>query len=398
MIKEKIQQLAKQYFNDTVEMRRHIHQNPELSFKEEKTGKYIVEKLNDFKIVKQQRCAENGVIGLIEGKNPEKRVVALRADMDALPIQEANEVPYKSKNDGVMHACGHDVHTASLLGAARILNDLKTEFEGTVKLIFQPAEERFPGGASIMIEEGVLENPSPMSIFGQHVHPPLETGKIGLRPGMYMASADEIYVTIKGKGGHGALPQDCVDPVVITAHIITALQQIVSRKSDPTIPSVLTFGKINSTGGSTNIIPNEIKLEGTFRTMDEVWRKKAHKLMRSMAKNIAKGMGGVCKFKILKGYPFLINDEKLTAKAKQFAIEYLGEENVVDLPIRMTAEDFSYFSQKRPACFYRLGTGNAAKGITSPVHTTTFDIDETSLELSSGLMAWMAIKELESAD
>ena len=396
MIKEKIQQLAKQYFNDTVEMRRHLHQNPELSFKEEKTGKYIAEKLNEFQVSNEHGCAVNGVVGLIEGKNPEKRVVALRADMDALPIQEANDVPYKSKNEGVMHACGHDVHTASLLGTARILNEIKNEFEGTIKLIFQPAEERFPGGASIMIEEGVLENPNPTSILGQHVHPPLEAGKIGLRPGMYMASADEIYVTVKGKGGHGALPHDCVDPVVITAHIITALQQIVSRKSDPTIPSVLTFGKINSTGGSTNIIPNEIKLEGTFRTMDEVWRKKAHKLMRSMAKRIAKGMGGACKFKILKGYPFLINDEQLTAKTKQFAIEYLGEENVVDLPIRMTAEDFSYYSQKMPACFYRLGTGNPAKGITSPVHTTTFNIDETSLELSSGLMAWLAVKELES--
>ena len=396
MLKEKIKQLAKQYFNDTVEMRRHIHQNPELSFQEVETGKFIVKKLNEFGVKNEHGFAENGVIGLIKGKNPEKRVVALRADMDALPIQEANEVAYKSKNDGVMHACGHDVHTASLLGTARILNEIKTDFEGTVKLIFQPAEERFPGGASIMIEEGVLENPSPNSIFGQHVHPPLEVGKIGVRPGMYMASADEIYVTVKGKGGHGALPQDCVDPVVITAHIITALQQIVSRKSDPTTPSVLTFGKINSTGGSTNIIPNEIKLEGTFRTMDEVWRKKAHKMMRQMAKDIAKSMGGACKFKILKGYPYLINDDQLTAKTKQFAIDYLGAENVVDLPIRMTAEDFSYFSQKMPACFYRLGTGNPKKGITSPVHTTTFDIDESSLELSSGLMAWLAVKELES--
>lgn len=396
MIKEKIKKLAKKYFKDTVEMRRHLHQNPELSYEEEKTGKYIVKKLNEFKVANEHGCAVNGVVGLIKGKNPEKRVLALRADMDALPIQEANDVPYKSKKKGVMHACGHDVHTASLLGTARILNELKEDFEGTVKLIFQPAEERFPGGASIMIKEGVLENPSPTSIFGQHVHPPLEAGKIGLKPGMYMASADEIYVTVKGKGGHGALPQDCIDPVIITAHIITALQQIVSRKSDPTTPSVLTFGKINSTGGSTNIIPNEIKLEGTFRTMDEVWRKKAHRMMRSMAKGIAKSMGGACKFKILKGYPFLVNDEKLTAKAKQFAIEYLGKENVVDLPIRMTAEDFSYFSQKMPACFYRLGTGNPAKGITSPVHTNTFDIDETSLELSSGLMAWMAVKELGS--
>ena len=394
MVKEKIQQLAKSYFNDTVEMRRYLHANPELSYQEVKTGKYIAEKLSEFKIKNEHGWADNGVVGLIEGKNPEKKVVALRADIDALPILEANNVPYKSKNEGVMHACGHDVHTASLLGAARILNDIKSDFEGTIKLIFQPAEERFPGGASIMIDEGVLENPSPTSIFGQHVHPPLEAGKIGMRPGMYMASADEIYVTVKGKGGHGALPHDCVDPVVITAHIITALQQIVSRKSDPTTPSVLTFGKINSTGGSTNIIPNEIKLEGTFRTMDEKWRKKAHKMMRSMAKGIAKSMGGACKFKILKGYPFLINDENLTAKAKQFAIEYLGTENVVDLPIRMTAEDFSYYSQKMPACFYRLGTGNKAKGITSPVHTNTFDIDESSLELSSGLMAWMAVKEL----
>ncbi len=396
MIKEKIKQLAKQYFEDTVEMRRHLHQNPELSFQEEKTGRFIVEKLNEFNVSNEHGCALNGVVGLIEGKNPKKQVIALRADMDALPIQEASEVSYKSKNDGVMHACGHDVHTASLLGTARILSELKNEFEGTVKLIFQPAEERFPGGASIMIDEGVLENPKPTRIFGQHVHPPLEAGKIGLKPGMYMASADEIYVTVKGKGGHGALPQDCIDPIVITAHIITALQQIVSRKANPTTPSVLTFGKINSTGGSTNIIPNEIKLEGTFRTMDEAWRKKAHRTIRSMAKRIAKSMGGACKIKILKGYPSLINDDALTEKTKQFAIEYLGKENVVDLPIRMTAEDFSYFSQKMPACFYRLGTGNPAKGITSPVHTNTFDIDETSLELSSGLMAWLAIKELES--
>lgn len=394
MVKEKIQQLAKKYFKETVEIRRHLHQNPELSFEEEKTGRFIVEKLNQFKIPNQHGSAGTGVVGLIEGKNPGKRVVALRADMDALPILEANEVPYKSKNEGVMHACGHDAHTASLLGTARILSELRTDFEGTVKLIFQPGEELYPGGASIMIKEGVLENPSPASIFGQHVHPPLEAGKIGLRPGMYMASTDELYVTVKGKGGHGALPQDCIDPVVITAHIITALQQIVSRKADPTIPSVLTFGKINSTGGATNIIPNEIKLEGTFRTMDEAWRKQAHKLMRSMARNIAKGMGGACKFKILVGYPTLINDDELTAKTKQFAIEYLGQDNVVDLPIRMTAEDFSYYSQKMPACFYRLGTGNKKRGITSPIHTNTFDIDEKSLEVGSGLMAWMAIKEL----
>lgn len=393
-LKEQIKQLAKEYAEDTIKIRRHIHQNPELSYEEIKTGRFIAQKLKAYKIPHEHGCAVNGVVGIIKGKNPDKKVVALRADIDALPIEEANDVSYKSKNKGVMHACGHDVHTSSLLCTARILNKLKKEFEGTVKLIFQPAEEKLPGGASIMIKEGVLENPKPKSIFGQHVHPPLEVGKIGLRPGMYMASADEIYMTVKGRGGHGALPHDCIDPILITAHILTALQQIVSRKSNPTIPSVLTFGKINSTGGATNIIPNEVKLEGTFRTMNEKWRKKAHKLMRKMAKSMAKSMGGACSFKIVKGYPALINDHELTLKAKENAITFLGKKNVVDLPIRMTAEDFSYYSQEMPACFYRLGTGNSKKGITSPVHTNTFNIDERALELGAGLMAWLTVSEL----
>ncbi len=393
-LKEQIKQLAKEYAEDTIKIRRHIHQNPELSYEEIKTGRFIAQKLKAYKIPHEHGCAVNGVVGIIKGKNPDKKVVALRADIDALPIEEANDVSYKSKNKGVMHACGHDVHTSSLLCTARILNKLKKEFEGTVKLIFQPAEEKLPGGASIMIKEGVLENPKPKSIFGQHVHPPLEVGKIGLRPGMYMASADEIYMTVKGRGGHGALPHDCIDPILITAHILTALQQIVSRKSNPTIPSVLTFGKINSTGGATNIIPNEVKLEGTFRTMNEKWRKKAHKLMRKMAKNMAKSMGGACSFKIVKGYPALINHPELTLKAKENAIAFLGKKNVVDLPIRMTAEDFSYYSQEMPACFYRLGTGNSKKGITSPVHTNTFNIDERALELGAGLMAWLTVSEL----
>lgn len=396
MLQEKIKKLAKSYFKDTIKIRRHLHQYPELSFQEEKTGRYIAEQLKALKIPHQHGCAVNGVVGLIKGKNPTKKVIALRADIDALPIEEANKVRYKSKNKGVMHACGHDVHTASLLGAARILNQLKKEFEGTIKLIFQPAEERLPGGASIMIKEGVLENPKPRSIFGQHVHPPLEAGKVGFRPGMYMASADELYLTIKGRGGHGALPHECIDPILISAHIITALQQLVSRHSNPTMPSVLTLGKINSIGGATNIIPNEVQLEGTFRTMDEKWRKAAHKFMRKIGKNLAKAMGGACDFNIVKGYPALVNHPKLTQNAKQNAIDFLGAKNVVDLPIRMTAEDFSYYSQEMPACFYRLGTGNKKKGITSPVHTNTFDIDEQALELSIGLMAWLAVCELKT--
>lgn len=394
-MKEKIQELSRQYFEDIVQIRRHLHQYPELSFQEDQTSRYIGLKLAEFGIPFQRGIAGNGVVALIQGKNPESKVVALRADMDALPILEANDVSYKSQNEGVMHACGHDVHTASLLGAAKILHEIKAELKGTIKLIFQPAEELFPGGASIMIKEGVLENPKPASIFGQHVHPPLPVGKIGMRPGNYMASADELYVTVKGKGGHGALPQDCIDPVVITSHIIIALQQIVSRYGDPTIPSVLTFGKINSTGGATNIIPEEVKLEGTFRTMNEKWRFEAHQRMKTIAESIAEGMGGSCDFDIKVGYPVLYNEPELTTRARTYAQEFLGAENVVELPIRMTAEDFAYYSQQMPACFYRLGTGNPDKGLVSPIHTNTFNIDENALEIGMGLMAWMGVRELD---
>ena len=394
MLNKKIKKLAAKYHKDTIAIRRHLHQYPELSYQEIETSKYIVKKLKELNIPHKHGIADNGIVALIKGKIPSKKVIALRADMDALPIQEENKVSYKSKNNGIMHACGHDVHTSSLLGVARILNELKAEFAGTIKLLFQPAEERLPGGASIMIKEGALRNPKPVSILGQHVHPPLAAGKIGLCPGKYMASADELFVTVTGRGGHGALPQDCIDPIVITSHIIIALQQIVSRNADPTTPSVLTFGKINSTGGATNIIPNEVKLQGTFRTMDEKWRKTAHRKMKKMAEQMAKSMGAICDFNIVKGYPFLVNDPVLTERTKAFAIEYLGKKNVVDLPIRMTAEDFAYYSQVMPACFYRLGTGNKTKGITSPVHTNTFDIDETALQLSIGLMSWLALREL----
>lgn len=396
MLIDKIKRLASKYHKDTVAIRRHLHQYPELSYQETNTGKYIARQLSEYGIAHRHGIADNGVVAHIEGHNPSANVVALRADIDALPISEANEVEYKSKNEGVMHACGHDVHTSSLLGTARILNELKTEFSGTVKLIFQPAEEKLPGGASLMIKEGVLKDPSPRSIIGQHVHPPLEVGKVGLKPGIFMASADELYISVKGRGGHGALPHDCVDPILIAAHIITALQQIVSRRSNPTTPSVLTIGKINSTGGATNIIPNEVKFVGTFRTLDENWRFEAHRLMKNLAVQLAEGMGGSCEFDVVVGYPFLHNDVPLTLRNKQAAINYLGKENVVDLPVRMSAEDFAYYSQEMPACFYRLGTGNPSRGITSPVHTNTFDVDENCLEIGPGLMAWMAVQELKA--
>ncbi len=394
-MKEQIQQLAQQYHAEVVANRRHLHANPELSFQEVKTGRFVAAQLAAMGVEHQHGIADNGVVALIKGRNPRKRIIALRGDMDALPILEANDVPYKSQNEGVMHACGHDVHTSSLLGTVKVLHELRDNFEGTIKCIFQPGEEKLPGGASIMIKEGVLKNPKPQSIFGQHVHPPLRAGMIGLHPGIYMASADEIYVTVKGRGGHGAMPQECIDPVMITAQILVALQQIVSRYGDPGIPSVLTFGKMNTTGGATNIIPNEVKLEGTFRTMNEKWRSDAHKSMKRMAEGIAKSMGGACDFNVMKGYPVLHNNEKLTARTKKWAIEFLGKDKVVDLPKRMTAEDFAYFSQVMPACFYRLGTGNPERGITSPIHTNTFDIDESALETGVGLMAWLAVQELK---
>lgn len=391
-MKQKIQDLSAKIYNDVVGYRQHIHANPELSFKEFQTSLFIKEKLTAWGI-EFKEMANTGIVGLIKGELPSDQIIALRADMDALPILEANDKPYKSKNEGVMHACGHDVHSSSLLGTAYILNELKAEFGGTIKLVFQPAEELLPGGASIMIKEGVLENPKPNAMIGQHVMPLIETGKVGFRSGIYMASTDELYVTVHGKGGHGAQPHQNIDPVLITAHILVALQQIVSRKADPRLPSVLSFGKVNA-NGATNIIPNEVKLEGTFRTLNEEWRNEAHRLMKKMAEGIAESMGGSCEFNIMRGYPFLINEEKLTANAIAFAQDYLGEENVIDLDIWMAAEDFAYYSQVTDACFYRLGTGNAAKGTTYSVHTPNFDIDEDALKISTGLMAYIALKQL----
>ena len=392
MLKNRIQELAASVLESTIQNRRHLHAHPELSFQEHQTVAFVAAKLDELGIA-YKPMANTGLVALITGDKPSDHVVALRADMDALPIHEANEVAYKSTNEGVMHACGHDAHTASLLGTAAILQQLKAEFGGTIKLIFQPAEELLPGGANQMIKEGVLENPKPQAVLGQHVMPFIETGKVGFRSGKYMASTDELYVTVKGKGGHAAQPQQNIDPVMITAQILVSLQQIVSRTANPNTPSVLSFGKVQA-NGATNVIPNEVKLEGTFRTMDEAWRAEAHIRMKKMAEGIAESMGGSCEFDIRIGYPFLVNEEKLTAQAKQYAQEYLGKENVLDLDIWMAAEDFAYYSQVADACFYRLGTRNEAKGITSSVHTPTFDIDENAFAISTGLMAYIALKRL----
>lgn len=390
--KQRIQELAQSYFQDTVNNRRFLHQNPELSFEEFNTSAFVKQALTDLEIPFES-MANTGVVAIIKGDLPSEKVLALRADMDALPITEVEGRSYGSKNVGVMHACGHDVHTSSLLGVAKILNDLKPDFGGTLKLIFQPGEERLPGGASLMIKEGVLQNPEPQGIVGQHVMPFIEAGKVGFRSGKYMASCDELFMTVRGKGGHGAQPHQNIDPIAITAQIISAMQQIVSRNADPRIPSVLSWGKIIG-NGATNVIPEEVYLEGTFRTFDENWREDAQVKMHKMAVGIAESMGATCDFEIKKGYPFLINEPRITEASRSYAVEYLGNENVVELDLWPAAEDFAYYSQETNACFYRLGTGNQEKGINSAVHTSTFDIDETALQTSIGLMSYIAVRYL----
>lgn len=387
MLKEKIKELAAQNLPELIEIRHHLHANPELSYKEFETSKFIQEKLSLLNIPFTV-MAETGIAAVIEGKNPHSRIIALRADMDALPIREENNVLYKSKNEGVMHACGHDVHTTCLLGAAKILHETKEYWEGTVKLIFQPGEERNPGGASLMIREGVLENPAPQGIVALHVHPGLETGKLSFRKGRVMASADEIYITLKGKGGHAAAPHLTSDLILIASHLVVSLQQVISRNNNPTSPSVLSICAFNG-GHTTNVIPSEVKLMGTFRAMDEIWRYKAHQLIKKQVYGIAEAMGAEVQLLIDVGYPTVDNDEQLTANAWQLASAFMDDENILETELRMGAEDFGYYTQKIPGCFFRLGVKNEAKGIIHNVHTPKFNIDEPAIETGAAIMAWL---------
>ena len=387
---DKIKSLAATYKDEFIQLRRTIHANPELSYVEFETSKYIQSKLTEWGIPFVV-MATTGVVGLIKGKNADSRVVALRADIDALPITEENDVTYKSKNIGVMHACGHDVHTTCLLGAAKILNETKADWEGSVKLIFQPGEEKNPGGASLLIKEGVLENPRPDKIFGLHVHNILQVGEFSFRGGMVMASTDEIYITIKGKGGHAAAPHLTADTILAASQLVVSLQQIVSRNNSPFNPTVLSITSIQG-GNTTNVIPNEVKLMGTFRAMNEDWRYKAHELIKTQSELLVKAMGAEADVRIDIGYPFVKNDEALSASAKILAEEFAGAENVSETELRMGAEDFAYYSQIIPACFYRLGIGNEAKGIKIGVHTSTFNVDENAIEHGMGMMAWLGVK------
>ena len=392
-MKDKIIELSNKYHNETREYRRYIHMYPELSFTEFQTTEFIIDTLKEFEGVEIfTNFAETGLVAKIEGQNPGKKSVALRADIDALPIHEQNEnIPYKSKNEGIMHACGHDVHTASLITACRILSQLRNEFEGTVWCIFQPAEEKLPGGAKQMLDNGLFDFIKPDFVIGQHVMPDIPVGKIGLHPGNFMASTDEIYLEIKGKGGHAALPFKLVDPIIIQAQVINALQTIVSRTIPAHIPSVLSFGKIEARG-ATNIIPDSVKIEGTFRTMDENWRKTALGKIESITKGIASAFGGEANVNIVNGYPVLYNNPELTATFKEKAVDILGKENVLDIEIRMTAEDFAYYSHKAPSVFYRLGTGNPQKpGTLNPLHSANFNVDEDVLAYSPALLVYGAL-------
>ncbi|TAL41213.1 MAG: amidohydrolase [Chitinophagaceae bacterium] len=384
---DKIKKLSKLYAPEFIEVRHRLHANPELSYQEFETSKFVQSKLKEFGISFEVK-ATTGVVGLIKGKNPDKRIFAIRADMDALPILEENDVPYKSKTKGVMHACGHDVHTTCLLGAAKILYELKGEWEGTIKLIFQPGEEKNPGGASYMIKEGVLENPRPSGIIAMHVHTGMPVGKLSFRGGKVMASADELYFNIKGKGGHAASPHLCVDPILIASQLVVNLQQVVSRNSNPFNPSVLSITSFQG-GATTNVIPNEVKLMGTFRAMDETWRAEAHRLIEKISKELVHSMGGEIDIHIDKGYPAVINNEELNENARTAAAAFLGKDNVQETELRMGAEDFGYYAQQIPACFYRVGVMNKEKGITSGVHTPTFNIDENAIEVGMGIMAWL---------
>lgn len=389
-LKNRIQEKAKIYSEKFIQIRRHLHAHPELSYQEFETSKFIQAQLTEMGIA-FETIATTGVLAIIKGKNQNSRVIALRADMDALQITEENEVSYCSQNHGVMHACGHDVHTTILLGAAQILNELKEDWEGTIKLLFQPGEEKNPGGASFMIRDGALENPKPAGIIALHVHPGLDFGKLSFRKGRVMASADEIYMTIRSKGGHAAAPHLTADTILITSQLIVSLQQIISRNNNPLSPSVLSICSIQG-GHTTNVIPSEVKLKGTFRAMDEGWRFKAHELIRKQAIGLVESMGAELDLLIDVGYPTVDNDPAFTDLNWHLADDYMGKENVQETEIRMGAEDFGYYTQKIPGCFFRLGVRNEEKGIVHNVHTPKFDIDERAIETGMGMMAWLGAK------
>jgi amidohydrolase len=396
---EKIKELAQHYFSKLVKIRRHLHQHPELSFQEFETSQFIQAQLKEAGILFSIGHVKTGIVAIIKGQEPNSKTILLRGDMDALPILENNVHDYKSLNEGVMHACGHDVHSTCVLGAAMILNETKHLWKGTIKIMFQPGEEVLPGGASLMIEAGVLENPKVDKAIALHVYPSMQVGKVGFKTGMYMASTDELYLTLNGKGGHAAMPQNYTNPLLIAAEVLLEINKqfmqpgALKGSMGENIPTVVAFGKIEGKG-ATNVIPDKVEIAGTMRTMDENWRAEIHVKLKEIVSKISNNHGIESNIRIEKGYPFLVNDVEFTEACKNAAIKYLGNEQVEELPLRMTAEDFAFITQKVPSCFFRLGTGNKEKNITSEVHTSNFDIDESALEIGAGLLAYLVIEEL----
>ena len=376
------------YFDDVVAIRRQLHQHPELSFCEKDTAELIKRCLASKNIEYQSDVAGTGVVATIHGSLSFRPVIALRADLDALPIQETTDLPYRSVNDGVMHACGHDAHTAMLLGTAFILNDLRDKFSGTIKLIFQPGEEKLPGGASLMIKAGVLDDVD--LIIGQHVYPDLPCGEVGFHAGPYMASSDEVNITVKGRGGHAAKPAERENSLLAAAKIVSELSKLYPEKSGDVL---LAFGSFVA-DGTYNVIPSEVNLKGTMRTFDEAKRKALKDNILKVSKEVASEFGCEADVFIEQGYPSLKNDIELTNKCSALAKEILGESKVKDLPQLMTAEDFAWYSQKVPACFYRLGTSNPEKGIVAKQHTSTFDIDENAMIIGMETMTFLTINLL----
>ena len=391
-ITERIKAFAEQGKERCTTWRRYLHTHPELSFHEVETSSYIARQLHSLGFDHVMTIGDTGVFVTLEGKGKGKTIL-LRADIDALPIQEHSSTSYVSTVPGVMHACGHDAHTAMLLLATQILASLKKEWDGTIKILFQPAEEVIPGGALKVMADGILEKPTVERAIGQHVFPALPIGKVGIRPGKFMASSDNFFITIHGRGGHAAMPETLVDPVLIAGHLIVALQQLVSRNRNPRVPTVLSIGKV-AANGSNNVIPDEVTLDGTFRTMDNEWRERALVQLKKLATDLCESMGATCTVEIARGYPYLHNDEMLVAEIKKSMEEYVGASNVVDMDIWMAAEDFAHYSHRLPSVFYVVGVGNEIKKTTSGLHTPTFDIDEDVLSLGAGLMAWLAIKQL----
>ncbi len=391
----KIKALAKEQAEEIIACRRHLHAHPELSQQEHGTMAYVAEQLRRYGLEPRTGVGKTGCMALLRGGiEPESYCVALRADYDALPLQEQTGLPFASEHPGVMHACGHDMHTASLLGAAKILCQLRDELRGSVMFIFEPSEEMYPGGARMMMDDGLFDEVTPDEIYGFHCLPEMDCGRVGMRKGKYMASTDELYWTVKGRGGHGATPHLSIDPILIASHIVVAVQQVVSRNASPLMPTTLSFGKIEGIG-RTNIIPDEVKMEGIIRTFDEEWRLRAHDTIRRISQGVAEAMGGTCDLFIDYGYPYVVNDDACTQQVHDNAAAYLGDDKVEWLEMRMTAEDFAFFAQKIPACYYRIGIHTPGTPLCN-LHRPNLMVDERSIELAAGLVAYNAYRALEN--